>query len=311
MIADGWLERLGLRGGGQRRNGVVGSSYARNRTGAPSRRRMGRRPSPRLIAVSAALLAMLAGGYLWLRDSSLVAVKRVSVTGVSGPDAARIRSALESAGLNMTTLDVRMHELDMAVAPYPVVKALSVSTQFPHGLRIRVIEQVPVGAITFDGRSLAVAADGTVLHDVPSTRGLATIPLRVPPGSSRVTDPQALGAVAVLAAAPEPLLARISQVSSTAGHGLVAQLRDGPAIYFGDTGRLDAKWIAVSAVLAASGSAGAVYIDVTDPQRPAAGAVSTTTTGTASSPASSPATTPASSPAATSTTPGQTGVPGG
>ncbi len=235
-----------------------------------------------MLAVLGVVIVLLLGAWLWLRDSSLVAVKRVRVTGASGPDAARIRAALVRAALNMTTLDVQMGQLNNVVAPYPVVKRLQVTTQFPHGLLIRVIEQVPVGAITVDGRSLAVAADGTVLHDVPATGSLPVIPLRVPPGGSRITDPQALAAVAVLAAAPPQLLAHVSQVTTIAGHGLVAQLRHGPSIYFGDASRLDAKWDAVAAVLAGSASAGALYIDVTDPQRPAAGSGSSTATGTGS-----------------------------
>ena len=258
-----------------------------------------------MLAVLGVVIVLLLGAWLWLRDSSLVAVKRVRVTGASGPDAARIRAALVRAALNMTTLDVQMGQLNNVVAPYPVVKRLQVTTQFPHGLRIRVIEQVPVGAITVDGRSLAVAADGTVLHDVPATGSLPVIPLRVPPGGSRITDPQALGAVAVLAAAPPQLLAHVSQVTTIAGHGLVAQLRHGPSIYFGDASRLDAKWAAVAAVLAGSASAGALYIDVTDPQRPAAGSGSSTATGTGST-----GTSGTTSGAATATGTGSTGTSG-
>ena len=59
---------------------------------------------------------------------------------------------------------------------------------------------------------------------------------------------------------------------TVAPHGLVAQIRGGPSIYFGDATELLQKWIAASEVLADPGSAGAVYIDVTDPQRAAAGA---------------------------------------
>jgi hypothetical protein len=51
----------------------------------------------------------------------------------------------------------------------------------------------------------------------------------------------------------------------------VAQLRNGPSIYFGDPSRLEAKWASATLVLADSGSNGAVYIDVTDPNRPVAG----------------------------------------
>jgi hypothetical protein len=67
-------------------------------------------------------------------------------------------------------------------------------------------------------------------------------------------------------------LAKLSQVSHDAAHGLTAQLRGGPAIYFGDGTEARAKWRAALEVLADPGSAGATYIDVTDPRRPAAGA---------------------------------------
>lgn len=240
---------------------------ARGRVGRPRAPSGTRRP--RLIA--AALVAILVvGGWLWLRDSSLVAVRRVSVSGQSGPDAYRIRRALIAAARTMTTLDAGSGELLTAVAPYPAVKDVRVSTQFPHGMRIRVVEQIPVGAIAVGGRTIEVAGDGTLLHDVSSAT-LPAIPLRVPPGGSRLTDPGALNAVAVLAVAPYQLLAHVRQVTTIAPHGVVAQLRSGPSIYFGDASQLQAKWLAASEVLADQGSAGAGYVDVTDPNRPAAG----------------------------------------
>ena len=239
---------------------------------------------PRLLLALALLLAALAGAWLWLRDSSLVAVQRVRVTGESGPDAAKIRSALISAARTMTTLDVQMSRLRTAVAPYPAVKDLQVSTQFPHGMRIKVIEQSPVGAVLVDGHETAVAGDGTLLHDVIVLKTLPAIPLRVPPGGARLTDPDALGAVAVLAAAPYQMLAHVSQVTTSSAHGVVAQLRDGPVIYFGDSSHLGSKWASVTEVLADPGSAGATYIDVSDPARPAAGAGSSANSSGGSSP---------------------------
>lgn len=152
MIAEGWLA-------GQRRRAV--------------RRRAIRLPGPRLIAAFALVVAVLAGGWLWLRDSSLVAVRRVTITGVSGPDAGRIRGALALAARNMTTLDVKNGELNTAVAPYPVVKSISVSTQFPHGMRIRVTEEIPVGEIMVGGARLpspATACSCTTRRQRPSCR---------------------------------------------------------------------------------------------------------------------------------------------
>jgi cell division protein FtsQ len=223
-----------------------------------------------LIVGAVAVLAVLGGAWVWLRDSSFVRVEHVRVTGVSGPDAGQIRSALGLAARNMTTLDAHLGQLRTAVAPYPVVKDLSVSTQFPHGMRIHVIEQLPVGAIVAGGQTVAASADGTLLRDVPAG-SLPTIPLPSLPGGSHVTDQAARDALTLLAGTPERLEAKISQVTTSQPHGLVVELRSGPVIYFGAPTDLAAKWVAATEVLAAPGSAGAAYIDVSDPSRPAAG----------------------------------------
>ena len=224
----------------------------------------------RWVVAAVAIVAILGGGWLWLRDSSLVAVRQVTITGVTGPDSGSIRSALTLAARNMTTLDVRVGQLRTAVAPYPVVKDVEVSAQFPHRMRIRVVEDLPVGALVAGGHAIAASGDGTVLHDV-ATGSLPSIPVSLLPGGSPVTDRGALGALALLADAPPRLMGRIAQVATTPPHGLVVQLRSGPSLYFGDDSDLDAKWLAASEVLGDPSSAGASYIDVTDPSRPAAG----------------------------------------
>jgi cell division protein FtsQ len=242
-------------------------------------------------------LALLGGGWLWFRDSSLVAVHQVSVTGASGADAGKIRRALTAAARNMTTLDVSMSELRTAVAPYPDVKDVRASTQFPHGIRIHVIEEIPVAAVVVAGRAIAVAGDGTLLNDAVGTSALPRIPLAVAPGGTRLTG-AARGAVSLLAAAPYQMLPRLVQVTTTTRHGLTAEIRNGPSIYFGDSQRLRAKWTAAVAVLADPTSAGAVYIDVSDPERPAAGG------GTPASSASSTAAGSATTTTPTTTQPG-------
>jgi hypothetical protein len=115
-----------------------------------------------------------------------------------------------------------------------------------------------------------VAADGTLLHGVQPAATLPTIALAVTPGGTRVTG-TTRDEVRMLAAAPYELLARISTASSDSVHGVVAQLRSGPQIDFGDATQLAAKWRSALQVLADPHSAGAGYIDVTVPSRPAAG----------------------------------------
>jgi cell division protein FtsQ len=224
----------------------------------------------RVALAAVAVLAVLGGAWLWVRDSSLVAVRKVTITGVYGPESSHIRSALTLAARNMTTLDVRVGQLRTAVGPYPVVKDLRVSPEFPHGLRIRVIEQLPVGAIVAGGHAVAVTGDGTLLHDV-AAGSLPEVPVRLLPGGSEVTDRPTLDALALLSVTPPRMLSRIAQVTETSAHGLVAELRSGPSLYFGDASDLDAKWIAATEVLADPSSAGALYVDVSDPSRPVAG----------------------------------------
>src|SRR5205085_2578139 len=107
MIAQGWLERLGRRpvrkprsagARGARPPGPQGNRAA-SAPGQRARRGGSRRYARRLVAASVIAL-VLAGGWLWLRDSSLVTVRRVTVTGESGPDATRIQAALIGAGRN-------------------------------------------------------------------------------------------------------------------------------------------------------------------------------------------------------------------
>lgn len=231
----------------------------------------GRRPWAKWAVLAlATVVVVLAAGYLWLRDSSLVSVRKVRVVGVSGPETSQIRTALAAAARNMTTLDVSVSQLRTAVEPYPDVKNLQVSTQFPHGMTIRVVEQVPVAVVSEVGQRVDVAGDGTLLHDVSPSSSLPMISLQVPPGGRRLTG-YPLTEVQLLAAAPYQLLARIRSVSDGPAHGLVAELRNGPNIYFGAAGHFAAKWNAATAVLANSGSAGSDYVDVTDPNRPATG----------------------------------------
>ncbi|MGH2943982.1 MAG: hypothetical protein ACRDLN_14540, partial [Solirubrobacteraceae bacterium] len=82
----------------------------------------------RVILGLAVLLVVLAPSTLWLRDSALVRVQRVAVSGIEGPEAEQIRRALESEGADMTTLHVREDALLGAVSTYPVVRSLRTET---------------------------------------------------------------------------------------------------------------------------------------------------------------------------------------
>jgi cell division protein FtsQ len=216
-----------------------------------------------------AACALLAAGYqFWLRDSPLVAVEDVTVTGLTTKDAARVRAALVSEAHTMTTLHVQQSQLEHAIAAYPVVRALEVRADFPHGLAIHVVEHRPAAMVG----GLPVAGDGTILRGLPVEGRLPEIETtRGNLNGDRLTDPAALHAVRVAGGAPAPLRGRLERVEMRPEEGIVVQLRDGPELYFGDATRLRAKWIAAVRILADPKAEGASYIDVRLPGRPAAG----------------------------------------
>jgi cell division protein FtsQ len=235
------------------------------------------------LALLAVLIAvpLFGGCWLLLRHSSLTAVEHVQVRGlvaVHGADAGAIEAALRSAARGMSTLNVKPASLRAAVAPFPIVRSVRAHASFPHGLRIEVVEQPPVAALVIGGARTAVAADGVVLgpgflsSSLPlvyagrAYAAAAALPVvgRSVPGASL------LGALTVLGAAPAPFARAVTRAYS-GSKGLTVVLRSGLLAYFGDATRPHAKWLSLARVLADPSSAGAAYIDVRLPERPAAG----------------------------------------
>jgi cell division protein FtsQ len=229
------------------------------------------------IALLAALVALplLAGGWILLRKSSFVAVEHVHVSGVHGPQAHAIDAALAGAAEHMSTLDVHPAALRAAVASFPVVQSVKASPRFPHGLRIEVTEQPPVAALTIGGTRTAVAADGVVLGPALLSGSLPALNAGQsaiqPLTGQHVQGTSLLAELAVLGAVPKPLQRYVTRVYTSAGQGLTVAMRSGLLVYFGDAWRPHAKWTALARVLASSTSAGATYVDVRVPERPAAG----------------------------------------
>ena len=263
------------------------------------------------ITLLAALVALplLGCAWLWLRQSPFVAVQRVQITGVHGADAQEVQAALTQAAHGMSTLDVSDGALAAAVAPLRVVRSVRAIASFPHGLRIEVIEQLPVAALSVGGVRAAVAADGVVLGPALLSGALPSVSgWSLPAPGRHVGGTSVLAALSVLGAAPAPFAKHIERVF-TGAKGLTVAMRNGLLVYFGDASRALAKWLSLARVLADSSSAGAVYIDVRVPERPAAGFSSADAPSTATTSTAQQASTPESTVAALATklTEGTTG----
>jgi cell division protein FtsQ len=232
---------------------------------------MPRRP---LLWLVVALLSLpaLGGAWMWLRDSQLVSVEHVHISGAHGADARAIRVALDEAARHMSTLHVNVSALRAAVRPFPVVRDVRVSSGFPHSLSIHVIEQPPVAALVVGSVKTAAAADGVVLGpsllkpSLPMVSGSSADPI----GTGSVKSPATLAALSVLGVAPPALVGWVARVF-TGKEGLTVGMRNGLLLYFGDASRARAKWLSAARVLADPSSQGAWYVDVRLPERPAAG----------------------------------------
>jgi cell division protein FtsQ len=261
---------VGRRTGRGRAGGAVAGGAGTRGGVAPGRRRLPRIGSRGLAAVLCVAVAM-GCGWLWLRSSSLVRITQIRLSGVSGPDAGEIRATLIDTARQMTTLDLSVRRLESAVSSYSFVRGLRVSTGFPHAVEIRVREQVPTAVLYSGGARSVVDSDGQILAHA-SEAGLPSVPVASMPSGGRLGPGGARDALAALAAAPYALLPHIQSATTTAAHGIVIQVRRGPQIYFGGATALRAKWEAALAVLGSASSQQADYVNVTDPNRPAAGA---------------------------------------
>src|SRR4051794_2739892 len=249
----------------------------------------------RVIALIAVIAATAAATlyYSWFRDSALVQVRDVTVTGVTGPNAPQIRDALEEAARGQTTLHVDQEELGRAVEAEPSILRVTATPDFPHALRIDVTENHPVAAIAIPGSGkVPIAGNGTLMPGDKVGAGVPEIKIqgvaktgRNGTAAARLTDQRAEPLLRVAATAPPALLHRATSIERRKGEGIVVVMRAGPRGLFGDGSALAAKWKAAAGVLAAANAQGAAYVDVRLPERPVAGAFRAPTPGGGAGPA--------------------------
>ncbi len=232
-------------------------------------------PSPRFRRRVITLLvasAVLAAAYmLYLRDSGLVAVKQVTVTGLTGAAAGDARAALERVAQDSTTLHVDRAAIEQVAGGFPAIESVVITPDFPNAMGIRVIEHRPAAWLQLGERKVAVARDGSILAGLHVKGSLPTIAIEGGFPAKELEPGPALDAARVAGGAPAVITQRLEKIERERARGVVVHVKDGPELVFGDAGRIAAKWAAAVRVLADRDAAGAEYIDVRIPERPAAG----------------------------------------
>ena len=185
----------------------------------------------RVLAGALLTVCGLALGWLWFRDSSFAAVERVTITGSGSSEQAQVRDVLASTATGMSTLRVDERALEDAVEPFASVAGLRIRADFPHDLRVEVIEHEPVATVNTGGSSVPATGGGLLLDGVRA-RELPSITTKAPLDGRHVSDARTLAALQIAAAAPPELRARSERLFYGAG-GVTLDLRGGPDLIFG------------------------------------------------------------------------------
>ncbi len=238
----------------------------------PARARARIRVLRRRVVVLTVLGAGLFALYtFWFRDSSLVAVKTVEISGVGvGSDAKQLKRDLTAAAEGMTTLNIDHAALVAAARPFPLAREVKADPSFPSSLTIEIVERRPAALI--GPGPTAVSGDGRILRGFPA-KGLPlpSLPLAEAPKGSWVGGP--VGEQARLLGAAPPVLLRHVDHSFRGPSGIGVELDGGVDLMFSTAARAEQKWRAAVAVLTDPELGTLDYVDLTVPRRPAVGGV--------------------------------------
>jgi cell division protein FtsQ len=210
----------------------------------------------RLIALAVAPVAVVVG----VAFSPLLDVDDVTVTGAARVSAADVRAAAHVGnGTPLATLDTAA--VARRVERLPAVKTVTVTRSWPSGLRITVVERVPVVAARRPGRFDLYDIDGVLVATVPAVP--ANTPALTVPGEP--TAAVVTATVDLLRALPPALRRYVRDLRADATGSLAFRFADGSEVLWGDAERTPEKVHALELLVRQH----AKRYDVRVPDRPA------------------------------------------
>lgn len=195
------------------------------------RRHAGRRRRLFLLLLAAALLITVLGVGFAVANSSLVALRYVTVEGTSRLSVAQVLDAADvRAGTSLVWLDPEA--VSRRVARLRPVAAVQVSRRWPHGLLIHVSERRPAAVVSGPSGSELVDAAGVAFASTAAPpQGLVKLQVVGPvPGAG---ERAAQAAMRVLAQLPTRIRGRVSALRASSSLDVTAELRDGRTIVWG------------------------------------------------------------------------------
>ncbi|MEG3614844.1 cell division protein FtsQ/DivIB [Isoptericola haloaureus] len=213
------------------------------------------------------LVLLLAGGAGWVVGwSDLLALEadEVAVTGADSSvvDGERVHEiAVAAAGTPLARLDAS--GMAEEIRGLRGVKDVALERSWPHGLQVSVVAREPVAAVPDDGDFVLLDDEGVRLGRrgaVPEGLPVVSVPLE----QESVRALRA--ALAVVAALPPGLAARVETVSARTQDDVETVLRDGLSVRWGGAERLPLKVEVVRTLRQVGGDV--AVIDVSSPELP-------------------------------------------
>jgi cell division protein FtsQ len=231
-----------------------------------SRRRFARRQwrrrwlAWRYLLVLVLVLGIVGGGIYAVWFSQWLAVQEIQVSGAQTVDASdiRARSGIDE-GEPLARVDLGTAE--RRIGALAVVRSVSVTRQWPHGVLISIEERVPIAVVEIGGRLRGMDADGVVFRYYK----------KAPPGLPRVTTSIGTTSAAlkeaakVVSALPQALSLLVDHVQVTTVDQISLVLKDGRTVVWGSADESGAKADVLTILL---GTVQASVYDVSVPSKP-------------------------------------------
>jgi cell division protein FtsQ len=225
-----------------------------------------------VVAIAFVLAGSGVGAYFGARETGIFALDRIQVAGAPPATAARIRAALRTyVGRSLVRFDRR--DAARRLAAVSEVADARFDRDFPHTLKVRVHLERPVAVLRRGPDAWVVSSAARVLERLRG-RPYPRLPRIWLPAGTEVSVNSTLagvGAKGVAAVAPlRPLhLARAVRQVLVGDGQLTLLLSSGTELRLGDSGDVRLKLSIAKQILPLTG--GAVYVDVSVPERPVAG----------------------------------------
>jgi cell division protein FtsQ len=212
-----------------------------------SRRRRVRAALSWTVAAGVLVLAVVGG---WLTyGTGVLGVRTIRVVGAALVTPEQVRQAAAvPEGTPLARVDLAA--VRSRVAELPPVARVTVTRQWPHTLRIEVVERTPTAVVPQDRRFAVVDATGVVFQTRPDRpAGLPLVRVATPGPEDTATR----AALEVLAALTPELRERLLEVTVESPARITVRLDGGRTVLWGDASRSDAKAQVATSLLSRAG----------------------------------------------------------